>query len=114
VLLGTKLVLFGGRSNEGQKSHVPKSYKIADVDGILEFETYDDRPVSPLYNETAEGCGMKKECQMVGGEETCSYAWEVDEDANEEDKMRKEAECGYVPIGLYYNDVWEYNLDCTR
>jgi len=28
--------------------------------------------------------------------------------------MKKEAECGYVPVGLYYNDVWEYDMNCTR
>ena len=36
VLLGTKLILFAGRSNEIQKTHVPKTYKITDIDGILE------------------------------------------------------------------------------
>ena len=116
VLLGTKLILFAGRGNEAQKPHVPKTYKIGDKDGILEFETYEDQPVSPLYeSNNTYSCKREEVCTTKNGIEVCQTSWGgVDELANEEEKMKMEQKCGYVPVGVYYNDVWEYDLDCTR
>ena len=38
----------------------------------VQFETYDERPVSQFYNETARGCRMTESCNMVNGENVCS------------------------------------------
>ena len=45
-MLGSKLIMFGGRDNEIQRQHVPKTYNIIEVEGSLEFQTYEDYPVS--------------------------------------------------------------------
>lgn len=43
VLYKSQVVIFGGRSDDDSKEHIPKTYKIRDVDGTLEFETYTDK-----------------------------------------------------------------------
>jgi hypothetical protein len=45
VLYGTQILLFGGRSNEVKRRHVPMTYEIEDVDGVLEFVSYDQSSV---------------------------------------------------------------------
>ena len=45
-MLGSRLIMFGGRDNEIQRQHVPKTYNIIEVEGSLEFQTYEDYPVS--------------------------------------------------------------------
>lgn len=65
----SKLILFGGRSHEVEREHTPKTYRVAEVDGTIDFLSYED----PLNNATSS-----------------------------------------VVVGLYFNDVWEYDLDCER
>lgn len=33
--------------------------------------------------------------------------------SQEEIKLKEDA-CGFVPVGLYYNDIWEYDLNCEK
>jgi len=81
VLYGTQILLFGGRSNEVKRQHVPMTYEIEDVDGVLEFVSYDKSSV------------LAGVCTEVNGTMEC------DND---------------VDVGLYFNDVWSYELDCER
>ena len=41
----TKIVLFGGRSNEIFKQHVPKTYEIKISSGTIDFVSYDKSPI---------------------------------------------------------------------
>lgn len=83
----TYLVMFGGRDNNQKAVHIPTTYEVKTVGGVLEFESYDKRPVSPCndFNNTfytkaeQEGCG--------------TYESSVQ-----------------IDVGLIYNDVWAYKL----
>mmetsp|Transcript_24240 Transcript_24240/g.48206 ORF Transcript_24240/g.48206 Transcript_24240/m.48206 type:complete len:1055 (-) Transcript_24240:30-3194(-) len=116
-MLGSRLIMFGGRDNEIQRQHVPKTYNIIEVEGTLEFQTYEDYPVSSNYNAS---CKPIKTCIPLtdaesGNTETCSYSWSYGGDTSEmsqEAIKAKEDQCGFVPAGLFYNDVWEYDINC--
>jgi len=67
--------MFGGRDNEIQRSHIPRTYNIVNKEGLLEFETYDESPVKAAFNES---CKPTKVCTQLtnttaGGEtEACT------------------------------------------
>jgi len=88
TLFGSKIILFAGRSNEILKSHVPRSYQVRSVNGSMKFMTYDDAPVDESI--CASRSEMKNQTNETVG---CSNT---------------------IPVGLYFNDVWEYELNCTR
>ena len=51
-----------------------------------------------------------------GNTESCSYSWSYGGDTSsmsQEAIKAKEEQCGFVPVGLYYNDLWQYDLDCV-
>lgn len=113
----TKVVLFGGRDNQVHRPHVPKTFDIEDDEGLLSFATYDEKPVFDTYD--AEACQPVKTCVYLNGtedEEACSYSWdhELREGMSSGQRDYKEEVCGFVTSGLYYNDVWVYDLNCTR
>jgi hypothetical protein len=117
----TKVVLFGGRDNEIHKPDVPKTYELIGDDGILKFETYDEKPVRAGYDPSS--CQPKTECVTLenttssgGGKEICSYSWEhvLTDDMTSTQKERMEELCGFTTSGVYYNDVWMYDLACAR
>ncbi|GMH86956.1 hypothetical protein TL16_g10705 [Triparma laevis f. inornata] len=118
-LLGSRLIMFGGRDNEIQRQHVPRTYNIIDVKGSLEFQTYENYPVSSNYNST---CSPQKICTPLtststGNTEACSYTWSYGSSTSkmsQEEIKLKEDTCGFVPVGLYYNDIWEYDLNCEK
>ncbi|KAG5189572.1 hypothetical protein JKP88DRAFT_259972 [Tribonema minus] len=82
---GNTVVMFGGRDNDRTRRHVPHTYEVTRVDGTLEFVSYDEKPVI--------------ECQedLINAGNTSSGSCSLE-----------------VPVGLYYNDVWAYNLTCKR
>ncbi|CAK4101470.1 unnamed protein product [Aphanomyces euteiches] len=66
----SRAVVFGGRADDTETPHVPRTYDIMDVHGKLEFATYTDLPVKDTCTD-----------------DTCA-----------------------VPIGVYFNDVWAYDI----
>jgi hypothetical protein len=62
-----QLVVFGGRTEDTTKTHVPKTYEITRVNGSLEFLSYEDK---------------------------IAYASDSTE----------------VPVAVFFNDVWSYNI----
>lgn len=40
-LYGSQVIIFGGRTNDTSVEHIPKTYEIQEIDGKLEFTTYD-------------------------------------------------------------------------
>ena len=58
VLFNTMILMFGGRSNEVQRNHVPKTYEIEDVNGTIDFVSYDKNPIidgTCYYTNTSSG-----------------------------------------------------------
>jgi hypothetical protein len=46
VLHDTQIILFGGRNDEIQKTHIPKTYNVKDNQGTMDISTYWD----PVYD----------------------------------------------------------------
>jgi len=90
VLFNTMILMFGGRSNEVRRNHVPKTYEIEDVNGTIEFVSYDRNPI-------------------VDG--TCQYLNASGKPAGGGARNARENRSNYVcenqiDVGLYFNDVW--------
>ncbi len=83
VMYKSQVIIFGGRTDDSSLPHTPKSYEIHQVNGKLEFKTYDEKPVIKTCNES-----------------------DVDNDA--ENCIPSEEQ--WSPIGVYYNDVWSYDI----
>lgn len=43
----SQLVVFGGRAADATKTHVPKTYELEQVNGTLEFLSYDSKVAYP-------------------------------------------------------------------
>jgi len=117
----SKVVLFGGRGNDAHRPHVPSRYNIVEDRGLLEFSTYDEHPLSSVFDPQSEFCQPVQTCVSLtdassGNEEVCSYSWQhlTRQDLSHTEQTRIEEMCGFVPVGVYYNDVWEYDTDCLR
>jgi len=106
VLYGTQIILFGGRDNEIRRNHVPRTYEIENQNGTLEFTVYDESPANPsLLNCTYPGrkngtrdSDYNPDYQSAGGV-----------NGTEDDPCSN-----IIEVGLYYNDVWSYELNCER
>ena len=112
----TKLILFGGKDNDMQRPHVPRTFELESRNGTLEFSTYEDKPVIPFYDST---CEPTKTCVTLtnatsGNNEACTYSWNTNTTLTLDEKIRHEKECGYTEVGVLYNDVWMYDLSCSR
>ena len=94
VLDGTRIILFGGRDDETRREHNPRTFDIAEIGGVLSFPTYDDLPlydcIQPSTNSSNHTSRANLTRPWYGACENT------------------------VPVGLYYNDVWVYDLNCTR
>ena len=94
ALYGSKIIVFGGQSDDTWVPHIPKTYGIQRRNGTLEVTTYEEAPVSDCSPEPSiEECRAK--CTLdPGGGELCPRC------------------C--IRVGKYFNDVWQYDLNCTR
>eukprot|EP00956_Cyclotella_meneghiniana_P039918 scaffold182810_cov23-Cyclotella_meneghiniana.AAC.1 len=117
----SKVVLFGGRGNDAHRPHVPSRYNIVEDRGLLEFSTYDEHPLSSVFDPQSEFCQPVQTCVSLtdassGNEEVCSYSWQhlTRQDLSHTEQTTIEEMCGFVPVGVYYNDVWEYDTECLR
>lgn len=117
----TKVILFGGRGNDAHRPHVPSRYNVEEDRGLLEFSTYDSFPLSSTYNPQSEFCRPILACVPLtnassGSEEVCSYSWEhlLEHGPSPNEQARIEEMCGFVPVGIYYNDIWMYDTACLR
>ncbi len=90
-----QLILFGGRSNDEFKYHLPRTYDVGEVKGVFSVKSYFQKPVN-------EGCDEKADENI---EEYFAHL---------ENKSGTCRQVGTVRIGKIYNDVWSYNLACDR
>lgn len=82
------VVLFGGRSNDIERFHYPLTYKIGEYQGLFTVfpGQYNNNPVAPDCDPSAPRWNRSMECAPIGD----------------------------VQIGKYYNDLWIYDLSCSR
>jgi len=80
------MILFGGRDDETRRAHSPRTFAIQEVGGARSFTTYEDLP---MYTCTVNGTDINNSSYYGTCENT-------------------------VEVGVYYNDVWAYDLNCTR
>jgi hypothetical protein len=85
----TMVIMFGGRDNENLFRHIPRTYNVERINGVIEFTTYTDKPVNACNDITGE---YYTEAEREG----CDYD-----------------ETSLIDIGIFYNDVWAYKM-CTR
>ena len=113
---GSKVVLFGGISNDQQRRHVPSRFNVEEKGGVLEFETYDGHVLSDRYAPDAERCEPVATCAPANEGQVCSLSWQhlLHENLTHSQRVDIESECGFVTTQLMFNDVWEYNVDCGR
>jgi hypothetical protein len=86
---GDKMIVFGGRSNDEYKYHLPRTYDVGEQRGVFGVKSYFSLPVN-------EGCDEREGVQFEG---------------NKSGVCRQ---VGTVRIGKFFNDVWMYNLGCDR
>ncbi len=53
---GDQVVVFGGTSNNEQKVHQPKTFQIEEIDGSLEFTSYDQKEVVDCEGKLTKAC----------------------------------------------------------
>ena len=82
----TKLVMFGGRD-----------------DDVWRYHNTCNSFANVTSSENSQACSN-----------SCKYDSPPDLMKQDSEQMREEAECGYIPVGVYFNDVWTYDLNCTR
>lgn len=92
VISGTTVIMFGGRDEETQREHSPRTFDMEYQQGVRSFTTYEDKP---LYSCIANLSGNITNIESSGS----TYYGQCQ---------------NTVPVGVYYNDVWSYELNCTR
>lgn len=117
----SQIVLFGGRGNDAHRPHVPKHFHVEEDGGVLDFTTHDDKPLSSAYSPDSVICQPVEQCISLtnassGNEEVCSYSWEnlLQGNLSATQQAKIEEVCGFVSVGVWYNDVWMYDTDCLR
>lgn len=90
--VGIYVVIFGGRDNDGLKTHIPKGASVIEnPDGTVgEFITYEDKPENPCHDT-----------------ELLYYTKEEQDLANCDDPANSETT---APVGFVFNDVWAYKV----
>ncbi|CAM9413451.1 unnamed protein product, partial [Chrysoparadoxa australica] len=108
VLHGTRVVLFAGRDNETYRPHTPRTYEIHRTDGSLEFINYNEKPVLQCQADIMAGLAEEsEECSLEVRRLEKKLDWQTLH-------LLPHTPSIQVPVGLYYNDVWVYDLDCNR
>ena len=84
----------------------------------MEFVSYDEKPLSSRYDP--DTCQAEARCFPLhnatsGRVQACSYSWDeaMKGEGAQNHRRKVEEECGFVPTGLLYNDVWLYDVDCN-
>lgn len=92
MLWNQSIYLFGGRGNEISTIHDPKTYQIGKINGTLFFETYDQKHFKECFDDAG-----------IGNNDPASNL-----------TAAQYAACYDIRVGTYFNDVWSYDLNCTR
>ena len=106
---------------------MPITFDLVENEGILEFSTYDSKPIrdvllgtSPVTSKEeteqqhTEMCHVKESCvnftnlTTSGNTHACTYEWvhPLQHQMSQQERYEWEETCGFIPVALYYNDVW--------
>ena len=83
------IFVFGGRSDTASVAHDPRTFSTERVDGTVVFTSYSQKHVIPCLDAAGQQ-------QNVAALSPQAYA-----------------ACYNTTVGVYMNDVWYYNLNCT-
>jgi len=102
----SQVVLFAGRGNDSHRPHVPQTFELVEIDGVLEFATHDNKPLSSNYYPNNQRCEPVETCIPLSGSEkdneVCSYSWEhLIHNTSQNEHAKIEEACGFVP-GEYH------------
>ena len=91
----SQVILFGGR---GSDSHRPQ----IQIDGVLEFATHDNMPLSSNYTPNNPKCKPVETCiplsDSENDNEVCSYSWDyLIHNTSQNEQVKIEEACGFVP-----------------
>jgi len=102
----SQVILFAGRGNDSHRPHVPKRFNLVEIEGVLEFETHDNMPLSSNYSPNNPRCQPVETCiplsDSENDNEVCSYSWEhLIHNTSQNEQAKIEEACGFVP-GEYH------------
>jgi len=116
VMYGSKVVLFGGKGDDENRFHVPKTFELVEVDGRLDFASYDQKSVPKGSREIAslvEGDLLLEECLRLIDDDPVE-AITKEECMFNGTKTEVHEKENYIPSSTFFNDLWWYDLDCER
>ena len=98
----SQIILFGGRGNDKHRSHVPQTFDLVEVEGVLEFATHDNKPLSSNYSPNNPRCQPVETCiplsDSENDNEVCSYSWaHLVHNTSQNEQAKIEEACGFVP-----------------
>lgn len=118
VLYGTQIIMFGGRDRELQRNHQPMTYRLRNENGTLVIR--DDEYEIPISECVVDsGTNSSGDDDYAAGDD--DYFTDDDgssgnstTNSNSTTTSSSTACLNMIDVGLYYNDVWSYELNCTR
>ena len=90
LIFNDTVYMFGGRGNTEITTHDPRTFSTERVNGTVLFTSYSQKHVVPCLDESGNPRNIKS--------------------LSPEDYKA----CYQTLIGKYRNDVWSYNLNCSR
>ena len=101
----SQVILFAGRGNDSHRPHVPMTFDLVEVEGVLEFATHDDMPLSSDYSPNNPRCKPVETCLPLtntsdseNDNEVCSYSWDhLIYNTSQNEQAKIEEACGFVP-----------------
>ena len=98
----SQVILFAGRGNDAHRPHVPSRFDLVEIEGVLEFTTHDNMPLSSDYTPNNPRCQPVETCIPVSDSENdnevCSYSWEhLVHNTSQNEQAKIEEACGFVP-----------------
>lgn len=97
----SQLIVFGGRTEDTTKTHIPKTYEIHKVDGTLEFLSYEDKIARPADSTEVHVAVHLNDVWSYDISASAAVASLVSESMERADRCLR-------------SDRWYAAIDCTR
>jgi len=117
LLNESQVILFAGRGSDSHSPHVPQTFELVEIEGVLEFATHDNKPLSSNYSPNNPRCQPVETCIPLSSnsendKEVCSYSWEnLISNTSQTEQAKIEEACGFVP-GEYHSILClDYNCN---
>ena len=117
LLNESQIILFAGRGNDAHRPHVPQTFELVEIEGVLEFATHDNKPLSSNYSPNNPRCQPVETCIPLSDSENdkvCSYSWDnLIHNTSQNEQVKIEEACGFVP-GESHILCLDYNFNCNQ